>query len=80
VRGKCMFKPEKAMQFMIQSQIYRRMQLEFAAAGIKFSQSQVHVSMDHQNRAQDASTLGVATAAATSDAVAAPLAEPAIAA
>ncbi len=73
VRGKFMYKPEKSMQFLIQREIYKRVQTEFAAAGIQFARREVHVSVDRNGSEQDRVSDKVAAAAA-SEAVAASLA------
>lgn len=70
VRGKFMFKPEKSMQFLINREIYKRVQAEFAAAGIQFARREVHVSVDHRGAAANEASAEVAAAAA-SEAIAA---------
>jgi small-conductance mechanosensitive channel len=46
VRGKFMFKPELAKQFLIQREIYRRVQSEFAMAGIQFARRELRISVN----------------------------------
>lgn len=46
VRGKFMFRPELALQFLIQREIYRRVQADFAAAGIAFARREIRVVVD----------------------------------
>ncbi|MGQ0567246.1 MAG: mechanosensitive ion channel family protein [Gemmobacter sp.] len=43
VRGKFMYRPELSMQYLIQRDIYRRIQADFAAAGIAFARREVRV-------------------------------------
>lgn len=69
VRGKFMFKPEKAMQFLIQREIYKRVQSEFAAGGIEFARREVHVSVDRQGNDKDSISDEVAAAAASESVV-----------
>lgn len=49
VRGKFMFRPELALQFLIQREIYRRVQADFAAAGIAFARREIRVVVDGSN-------------------------------
>lgn len=46
VRGKFMFKPELAKQFLIRREIYRRVQSEFAMAGIQFARRELRISVN----------------------------------
>ncbi|MGL6209242.1 MAG: mechanosensitive ion channel family protein [Paracoccaceae bacterium] len=69
VRGKFMFQPEKSMQFMIQREIYRRVQSEFAAAGIEFARREVRVSVDGgEVKLNDPAVKAAVTAAAAATA------------
>lgn len=65
VRGKFMFKPEMAKQFLINREIYKRVQADFAAAGIPFARREVHVVMDGKASPEEAAR-AAATAAAAS--------------
>jgi moderate conductance mechanosensitive channel len=64
VRGKFMFRPELSQQFLIQREIYRRVQNDFAAAGIAFARREVRVTVDGDAAHGPASALGGAAAAA----------------
>lgn len=74
VRGKFMFKPGLAKQFMIRREIYKRVQAEFAAAGIEFARREVRVSVEQHGTdltEDDAKSvaLGAASSAAVQDAI-----------
>lgn len=65
VRGKFMFKPELAKQFLIRREIYTRVQADFARAGIQFARREVRVSVDASGESVgEARTQPVAGAAA----------------
>jgi moderate conductance mechanosensitive channel len=46
VRGKYMFKPETGKQFLIQREIYRRIYVDFAQAGIQFARRELQVNIN----------------------------------
>ena len=46
VRGKFTFRPDQSKQFLIRREIFKRVQADFAAAGIGFARSEVRVSLD----------------------------------
>ncbi|HMS94357.1 MAG TPA: mechanosensitive ion channel family protein [Tabrizicola sp.] len=64
VRGKFMFRPELSQQFLIQREIYNRVQHDFAAAGITFARREIHVKVDGEVAHGQAAALGAASAAA----------------
>lgn len=65
VRGKFMFKPELAKQFLIKREIYARVQAEFAKAGIQFARREVRVSVsENDGLAGGADKQSIAAAAA----------------
>jgi small-conductance mechanosensitive channel len=68
VRGKFMFKPELAKQFLIQREIYRRVQSEFATAGIQFARRELRISVNSDDEIPSADVLqgqlGIADTAA----------------
>lgn len=63
VRGKFMFKPEKAQQFMIKREIYNRVQADFAEAGITFARREVRVSVNSRDDFDNDSALEAASGA-----------------
>lgn len=74
VRGKFMFRPGLAKQFMIRREIYKRVQAEFAAAGIQFARREVRVSVEQRGAdlaEDDAKSIavGAASSAAVQDAI-----------
>lgn len=71
VRGKFMFRPELSQQFLIQREIYRRVQLDFAAAGIAFARREVRVAVSDGGPLPSTVVLGGAAA------LAAPVSDPA---
>jgi small-conductance mechanosensitive channel len=71
VRGKFMFKPEKAKQFLINREIYKRVQADFAKAGIQFARREVRVSVDQKGAPlSDKAVQSIAAAAGASEAAA----------
>lgn len=65
VRGKFMFRPELAKQFTIRRDIFKRIQEEFAKAGIEFARREVRVSVDtHGAPLSEADTQRIGAAAA----------------
>jgi small-conductance mechanosensitive channel len=65
VRGKFMFKPELAKQFLIRREIYTRVQADFARAGIQFARREVRVSVDGMaETARESATEAIGGAAA----------------
>lgn len=64
VRGKFMFRPELSQQFLIQREIYRRVQNDFAAAGIAFARREIRVRVDGEAAEGHGSALAGAAAAA----------------
>lgn len=74
VRGKFMFRPGLAKQFMIRREIYKRVQAEFAAAGIQFARREVRVSVEQRgaDAGEDDATsaaVGAASSAVVQDAI-----------
>lgn len=67
VRGKFMFRPELSQQFLIQREIYRRVQLDFAAAGIAFARREVRVAVSDGVPLSSTLVLGGAAALAAPD-------------
>ncbi len=66
--GKFMFKPEKAKHFLIKREIYRRVQADFAAAGIHFARREVRVSVDTDGAPVNEATIqSISRAAAASE-------------
>lgn len=76
VRGKFMFKPELAKQFLIQREIYRRVHADFANAGIRFARREVRVSVDTDGAPlTEAAAKSIGATAAASEAVSRSVAE-----
>ena len=70
LRGKFMFKPALSKQFLIQREIYKRVQADFAKAGINFARREVRVSVQQSGGAvADQEVQAIALGAASADAV-----------
>lgn len=68
MRGKFMFRPEAAKQFLIKRDIYRRVQEEFAKQGIQFARREVRVSVDTHGAPLSDETVQSVAAGAVADA------------
>lgn len=65
VGGKFMFRPESGKQFVVKRDIYRRVQEDFAAAGITFARREVHVSVNAGDETPAGATLDAISGAAS---------------
>lgn len=64
VRGKFMFRPELSQQFLIQREIFRRVQADFAKSGITFARREIRVVVDGDAAPSPDAARGAAAAAA----------------
>lgn len=72
VSGKLVFRPELSQQYPIQREIHRRVQNDFAAAGIAFARREIRATVDGEAAPARGAALGGAAAAAVPDSLRSP--------